>query len=182
MKNKIFIGAFILLLMITTSSYAQFNPNNDNVKLVTAGFGFTNWGLPLFARYEQAVVDNITVGGSLSFQSKTGLYGNLLGNDSDWKNNIVILDGRGSYHFNELLNATDEWDFYAGASLGYTFWNTKYKGTGNSIYSNSGNGSFHIGSHVGARYFFSDKLGGNAETFYYTSRIVGVTIGITFLL
>jgi hypothetical protein len=174
MKNKIFIGVFILLLMITTSSFAQFNPYTDNSKLVTVGVGASGWGIPLFVRYEMAVANNITVGGDFSFQSKTE---NIV---YKWKHTIVGLNGRGSYHFNELLNASDEWDFYAGATLGYYIWNTKYDGSGSFVYSGSGNGGFSIGAHVGARYFVNEKLGITAEA-GGGSILAGGTIGVTFL-
>jgi len=175
MKNKIFFGAFILLLMITTSSYAQFNPYTNEVKMFSVGVGASGWGIPLFVRYEQAIADNITVGGTFSFQSKSEKYGTY-----KWNHTIVGVNGRGSYHFNELLNASDEWDFYAGGSVGYYFWNTKYDGSGTFIYDGSGSGGFSIGAHIGARYFVNENLGITAEA-GGGSVLAGGTIGVTFL-
>ncbi len=175
MKNKIFISAFILFFMIASSSYAQFNPYNDDAKMVTVGFGASGWGIPLFVRYEQPVADNITVGGTFSFQSKTEKYFG-----SKWNHTIVGINGRGSYHFNELLNATDEWDFYGGGSLGYYIWNTKYDGNGIYSYAGSGSGGFSIGAHVGARYFLNDNLAITGEV-GGGSVLAGGTVGVTFL-
>ncbi len=74
MKNKILIVAFISFLMLSVSSYAQYNPFSENAKLVTVGVGVSGWGIPIFVRYEQAVADNITVGGELSYQTKSYTY------------------------------------------------------------------------------------------------------------
>lgn len=174
MKNKIFVSVFILFFMVTTSSFAQFNPYSENTKMVTVGIGASFYGIPVYLRYEQPIIDNVSIGGSLSYQSRTRYDGYY-----DWKHTNVGIVGRGSYHFNELLNATDEWDFYAGVSLGYYFENHKYDGIGNPIYRGSGYGGFDIGPHVGARYFVTDNIGLNAEM--VASSNYGGTIGVTFL-
>lgn len=171
--------ALILIALVSSTSLvkAQFNPYTDNTKMVTVGFGFSGWGIPIFGRFEAPVADNITVGGALSFQSKSETYASY-----KWKHTIFGLGGRGSYHFNELIELPSEWDVYAGLGLGYYFWNTKYDGPGSSIdYSGSGDGGFSIGIHVGGRYFFNDKIGINLE-FGGGTVLSGGTIGATFLL
>ena len=175
MKNKIFVSVFVLFFMVATNSFAQFNPYTNDSKMVTVGVGASGWGIPVFVRYEQAVADNITVGGDFSFQSKSEKFGTY-----KWNHTIVGLNGRGSYHFNELFNAPDEWDFYAGATLGYYIWNTKYDGNGSFDYSGSGSGGFSLGAHIGARYFVNEKLGITAEV-GGGSVLAGGTVGVTFL-
>lgn len=177
MKNKFFIGVLILFVMFTTSSYAQFNPYSEGNGLLSAGVGASSWGIPLFVRYEHPVADNITVGGAFSFQSKSQNFMSY-----KWRHTITGLNARGSYHFNELLNVPDEWDFYGGASLGYFIWNTKFDGTGTSIvYTGSGSGGFSLGGHVGARYFLNEKIGVVLELGGGTV-LAGGTVGVTFLL
>jgi hypothetical protein len=117
MKKKILIAVFVFFTMISSTGFAQYNPFSDGSKLFTVGVGASGWGIPIFVRYEQAVADNITVGGDLSFQSKSYTY---------WKYTYYGLAVRGSYHFNEILDAPDEWDFYAGASLGFYLFKGKY--------------------------------------------------------
>ncbi len=176
MKNKVFIVVFVLFTIYATSSNAQFNPFTNETKLVSVGFGASGWGIPLFLRYEQAVADNITVGGNLSFQSKTEKYAGFR-----WNHTIVGVNARGSYHFNELFDVPEEWDFYGGGSLGYYFWNTKIDGSGAFPYSGSGSGGFNIGGHIGGRYFVNEKLGIMLEL-GGGSVLAGGTVGVTFLL
>jgi hypothetical protein len=145
--------------------------------LLSVGVGASGWGIPVFVRYEHPVADNITVGGALSFQTKSENWSSY-----KYRHTITGLNARGSYHFNELLDAPSEWDFYAGASLGYYIWNTKYDGPGSSFsYSGSGSGGFNIGAHVGATYFFNERLGATLEL-GGGSVLAGGTIGVTFLL
>lgn len=177
MKNKVLIGVTILFLACSMKSNAQFNPYSEGNGLLSAGVGASGWGIPVFVRYEHPVADNISIGGALSFQSKSENYIN-----SKWRHTITGLNARGSYHFNELFNAPDEWDFYGGASLGYFIWNTKYTGTGMSFdYTGSGSGGFSIGGHIGARYFINEKLGIVLEL-GGGSVLTGGTVGVTFLL
>lgn len=170
MKNKIFIAVFVLFTLLASTSFAQYNPNFDDSKLVTAGFGVSGWGIPVFVRYEQAVADNITAGGDLSFQRKSYVR---------WIDTYYGVNIRASYHFNELLDAPDEWDFYGGASLGVYFGRYKYIGPGNGL--NSNGVRANISGHVGARYFVSENLAVTAEL-GGGSAFSGGTIGVTFIL
>ncbi len=194
MKNKLIISSFVLAMLFSANSYAQFNPHSNGVSMITAGVGFSSWGIPIFARYEAPVADNITVGGGLSFQTKSDTYGS-----SKWKTTLFSINARGSYHFNELLEVTDEWDFYAGVNLGYVVANGKWTdngGNGNVITPDSnariastsattaygfGSGGIGVGIHLGARYFIKDNLGINLEV-GGGSQLSGGTIGVTFLL
>ena len=173
--KKLLIATFAIVIATAfNSAQAQFNPYADNVKMLTAGIGFSGWGVPIFARFEAPVADNITVGGGLSYQSYN--YSSL------WKANYFGINLRGSYHFNELLEINDSWDVYAGLGLNYYFSNYKYKGAGGSVdWDNGGPDGFGVGIHVGGRYFVSEKIGINLEFGGGTS-LGGGTIGCTFLL
>jgi outer membrane immunogenic protein len=177
MKIKIFFAFVALSVLVSTNSFAQYNPYSDGSGLLSVGVGFSSWGVPVFVRYEHPVADNITVGGSVSYQSKSETYASY-----KWKHSITGLNARGSYHFNELLDAPNDWDFYAGASLGYFIWNTKYSGSGTIFdYTGSGSGGFSISGHAGARYFVKDNLGITLEL-GGGSVLSGGTLGVTFIL
>ena len=147
--------------------------------MFTAGVGASGWGIPVFGRIEIPVAESITIGGGASFQSNNQRFLN-----DRWNHSIIGFHGRGSYHFNTILNIPDDFDFYAGASLGYYVWNTTYKGsTPGAVYTGGGNGGANIGIHVGGRYFF----GGNQKTALNLEAgggnvLSAGTIGITFLL
>lgn len=171
MKNKIFFAVFVLLGLFSTNSFAQYNPYDDGSGLLSVGVGASGWGIPIYLRYEHPVADNITVGAAASFQTKGYTY---------WRGTYYGFNGRGSYHFNELLNAPDEWDFYGGASLGYYFYKWKWTNEYPGVY-DPATGYFNVGLHVGARYFVKENIAINVEAGGGSS-ISGGTIGVTFIL
>ena len=59
-----------------------------------------------------------------------------------------VVSARGDYHFNTLLNIPNQWDLYAGATMGIDF--SKPVG-------------FSAGAHAGGRWYWNDKWGINAE-------------------
>ena len=177
MKKMLIAAIAIVFATAFHTTQAQFNPYADEAKMLTAGIGISGWGVPIFVRFEAPVADNITVGGGLSYQSKGENYVGY-----KWRHTIFGLTGRGSYHFNELLEANDDWDFYAGLGLGYYFWNTSYDDSGSSVnWSGTNYGGFSVGIHLGARYFVSEKVGLNLEVGGGTV-LGGATFGATFML
>lgn len=174
MKSKFIISSLILFTLFSTNSFAQFNPYSDKVKMLSAGLGISGWGIPVYVRFELPVANNITVGGVLSYQSKG--YNSSVYN---YRVSYFGISARGSYHFNELLDASDDWDFYAGASIGYFFASF----SGDDFFGSSGlwGNSVSLGAHVGARYFINEKIAINAEA-GGGSAVGGATIGVTFML
>ncbi|MDN5203865.1 hypothetical protein QQ008_20910 [Fulvivirgaceae bacterium BMA10] len=180
MKKLIFQTALLCLCLIFFGNNvkAQFNPFANDQKMLTAGIGFSSWGTPIFGRLVFPVADYITVGGSLSYQSNSERF---LG--GKWKHTIVGIGARGNYHFNELLGVSDEWDFYAGATLGYYVWNTKAQSgfLDDDIYTGSGSGGLGLGIQIGGRYFFNDKFAVNLE-YGGGSVLSSGTLGLTIML
>jgi hypothetical protein len=79
-----------------------------------------------------------------------------------YRETIVPVGVKACYYFDELLNAGDRWDFYAGLSLGVAFrtvhWENGYYGRTDymvSHYSSPLYGSLH----VGAEYKMTHKTG-----------------------
>lgn len=180
MKKNIlpFALAFLMLLSISPQSKAQFDPYTDVGIMVTAGVGFSGWGIPIFGRVETGVTENISVGGTLSFQSDSENFG-----FGSYKHTIFGINARGSYHFNELLQITNSFDVYSGLSLGYFVWNTKsdIPGVPDGTYTGSGAGGFSIGIHVGGRYLINEKIAVGVE-FGGGNVLSGGTVGVTFML
>jgi hypothetical protein len=113
-------------------------------------------GTPIGASLEFGVTDDISVGGLIDYlhvsyytTSFTAFY----------------LGGRGSYHFNKLLNLrSKDWDIYGGASLSYRSfsWSDTNLGNGYNLGGAYGSGIV-LGIHVGTRYYFSEKVGAFIE-------------------
>jgi len=152
--KKIFTTIILCLGLVVlgqSNASAQSFQEGDLVLDAGVGLGSTySWnglGLPLGASLEYGVTQletgAIGVGGNLGFVSGNGL-------------SIFYIGGRGSHHFNELLQVEDDnVDLYGGIGIYYR--NFNYSGFGSF---NSGIvGSFHLGG----RYYFSDNIGGFAE-------------------
>ena len=72
----------------------------------------------------------------------------------DYSMTIISPAFIADYHFNTLIGIPTHFDFYAGADLGLPL----YFGDGGS-----GTGDFDFGTHVGGRWYWSDKWGVNLE-------------------
>ena len=100
---------------------------------------------------EWAVHNDITVGGLAAI--------NLDG--FDW----ISFKGKGDYHWNRLIGIPSNWDFYAGAGIGFKI----------GFDGNSSGLDFDI--HVGGRWYWSEKWGLNLELGGGTG--FGSLIGVT---
>ncbi len=175
MKKKVVLIAGLLLslaaknnLLAQDSKGADFQ-NVKGINLLNAGIGLGSYGLngtgglPLTASFEHGFSKNISAGASLGFIQKKYF--------DSWKYTYLLFGARGSYHFNEALKITNpKVDVYAGAGLLYRHYSFKYtdKDVDNEPmfdYNTSG-GDITIDLHAGARYFFSDHIGGFAELGY----------------
>jgi hypothetical protein len=143
--KKLLTFSFLLAVLLTTSfkGFSQAYKQGDN--LLNAGIGVANtYGTAFGASFEHGFTDNISAGGSVDFLK----YSYLGFSGPTW----LYFAARGSYHAGELLKAGDKLDPYIGAGLGYL-------SAGDSV----GFGGLFFQGHLGARYFFSDNLGGFAE-------------------
>ena len=176
--TKFFITlSLVIMSLLPKTLSAQFEPQSDVRMMFTAGIGASYWGLPLFAKLEAPIKENITIGGSVSYQTNNERYTSYR-----WRHTIIGIHVRGNYHFNTLLELPDEWDLYSGASAGYYIWNTAYRGDFGTInYNGAGAGGVSIGFHAGGRYFVNEKLGVELEV-GGGNVLSGATVGATFLL
>jgi len=172
--RKIILGFCVagVLSCLSNAALAQYK-KGDN--LLNFGLGLNTYydgGVPLSAIYEYGVTDEISVGGGLDYLSYHYGYGG-----GNYSYTVTYLAGRGSYHFNKLINLRNEnWDIYGGLSLGYRSFSWKdYSGNGaGSAY---GSGLF-LGIHAGARYYFSKSVGGLLEIGGLGS--TNARVGVTF--
>ncbi len=158
--KKIILSVALLgvLSILTTNVFAQYKKGD---KLLNLGIGLNSYysgGIPVGASFEYGVTDDISVGGSLDYLSY-----HYAGYANNYNFSALYVAGRGSYHFNRLLNLRiEKLDIYAGLSLGYrsVSWNNGYNSSG---LGNQYGSSLFLGVHAGARYYFTKTFGVFAE-------------------
>jgi hypothetical protein len=172
--KKIVLSAFAFIL--TTSVFAQKYSYSQGDKLLNVGIGLNSYysgGIPLGASMEFGVTETISVGANVDYLS----YSYNLGLGA-YKFTAIYFGGRGSYHFNELLNLNNEKvDLYGGAALGYRSFSWKDNFSNASLGDSYGSGVY-FGVFIGGRYYFSNSVGGFAELGAIGS--TNVRIGLAF--
>ena len=171
--KRFLVFAFVLC---SASLFAQGSLEKGKAQ-INAGIGVTTWGVPIYAGFDVGVHEWITVGGKVSYRS----YGGGRFGGVRYKQSLTTIGANGNFHFNELLDLPSKWDLYAGLSLGYYIWSDVRWNDGNNTYVYGGEAS-GLGAEVqaGARYFFTDKFGVNAELGGGTG--TGLTFGVTIKL
>ena len=164
-------------------------PDYGDAYIYQLGYSHYNIG-PVSISFDRFLSDKISFGGYLGYYTSvatwsTASYPSL--NNPSYENKysfsgIQILL-RGAYHYNlKALNIDAEnLDLYFGFGLGYTGWSSKRESTDpifNLYNINTPLGSpVGFSSFVGARYMFTEKIGGYLEAGYGLSAI---QLGLTF--
>lgn len=142
----------LLLITLNSNTNAQ-SPINEGDQQLSAGLGFSDWGIPVFATYEYCITQDLTIGGDFSYRSYNERW-----DRNDWKHHVVGLAGVVNYHFTRLLDIPTKVDLYAGANIGFVFYDT-YDGPDGLDYDGSSASGLGLGIQVGGRYYFNDKVG-----------------------
>lgn len=155
MNKLITYGCLVLGLLFFSNFNASAQNFQEGDAVINGGIGVGStysWAaglnLPIGAGVEYGVTDldvgSIGVGGDIGMVSGSGLT-------------ILYIGGKGSYHFNELLEVeNDDLDIYGGVGIYYR--NFNYSGSNITFAS-----GIIAGFHVGSRYYFADNIGGYAE-------------------
>jgi hypothetical protein len=150
---------FIVLLIISLAIVGKLRSQEKYGRTLNAGIGVGYYGLSpaLNLNYEFDVFDNFTLAPFISVMTRRD-YRYWGDNYYPYRNyyyreTIIPVGVKGCYYFDELLNAGDRWDFYAGISLGVAFrtvhWENGYYGGNDYIasrYSSPLYGNFHLGT------------------------------------
>lgn len=182
MKLKHALGALLLTAALPFSAHAQFE-EGDNVLGVGVGLGggygigFTGGGVsqsPALNFHLDHGMGELGpgtwgIGGFLGY--KTASYKSRYLNfyDFDHKYTFLVIGARGTWHYNEWHD--NKWDTYGGAMLAYKSLSdkdhTNYGPYGDrGGYSSSSKSGIDLGLFLGARYFFTDKIGAYVEAGY----------------
>lgn len=142
----------IICLFISAYSLSAQSPIDVGQKQVNAGFGFSNYGLPVYVGLDYCFMEDVTLGGELSYRSYHEDYFGLR-----YAHKLLGLSVNGNYHFNTLLDIPSEYDVYAGISVGF------YSLSSSNNYPGSRTSGLGLGLQIGGRYYFSDSFGVNLQ-------------------
>jgi hypothetical protein len=115
-------------------------------------YGYVGHSVPVFSiNYEFDVAKSFTLAPFATFYSY---------NSKNYRETVIPMGVKGTYYFDQLLNANSDWDFYLAGSLGFaivnTYWNNDYKGD-RTYYSKSS--PLFLDFHIGAEYHVSSRVG-----------------------
>lgn len=167
---KKFIFSIVWVVASVTLVSAQGNLGKGG-KQLNAGVGFSSFGVPVYIGADFGVHESISVGPRISYRKNTERFGGF-----KFSQSLTVIAFNGNYHFNQLLALPDEWNVYAGVTLGYYIWST---GDTNDTFRGEASG-LGFDAQVGARYFFNEKWGLNLELGGGTAS--GGNFGVTYKL
>lgn len=169
MKTIIFASLSFLAISTTelsaqeTTSSSSSGESFGNTLNLGLGLGYYANTPVLHANYEINVAKNFTLAPFITYYSYRRDY--YWGNPKypyknyHYRHTVIPIGVKGSYYFDELLNAGDKWDFYLGASLGFairsTTWESGYYGETNS----QGTSGLYLDGHIGTELHLSPKAG-----------------------
>ncbi len=114
--------------------------------------GLSGWGngTGITGTYDYGISNMLSLGGGANIYFD--------GYKDDDKNNNFFIFGRLNVHLQDVLGLPEQWDVYPGIDVGVL---------GNTL---------GLGAHIGARYFFNEKLGAFIEAGNNGS--IGVSINL----
>lgn len=133
MKKLVFM-VMIFFFGVTAHAQAWTGKGDQKVQLGLSAWGY---GTGITGTYDYGLNKLISVGAGLN-----GYFSNYKNNDKD---NRVFVFGRLNFHLQEALNLPAKLDIYPGVDVGVL------------------GKDFGIGAHIGARYFFTERIGVFAE-------------------
>lgn len=133
MKKLVFM-VMIFFFGATANAQAWTGKGDQKVQLGLSAWGY---GTGITGTYDYGLNKLLSVGAGLN-----GYFSNYKNNDKD---NRVFVFGRLNFHLQDALNLPPKLDIYPGVDVGVL------------------GKDFGIGAHIGARYFFTERIGVFAE-------------------
>ncbi len=172
MKTLILV-LIVSLSAMCSSTFSQQTTSSENyAKTLNLGVGigyysYSENSFPVIhANYELDAGKNFTLAPFISYYSfRNGYYWGDKKKNYPYKyyyyhETHIPIGVKGSYYFDDLLNAGSKWDFYLAGSLGFTIinsrWDNDYYGDQN-YYTRSSH--LYLDLHIGTEYHINDKLG-----------------------
>jgi len=190
MKKIIFIFVIALGFMNYKSSAQSYNsaPREKFGPTINLGAGVGYYGYlgapapAVMLNVELDIARNITLAPFIGFYTYSNDYywgdPHYPYRNYAYREVVVPLGIKGAYYFDQLLHASDRWDFYAAASVGISIhqvsWDNGYYGDRNVI---NGPSPLYGTAHIGSRLHITPKFG------IYLDLSTGIsTFGLSFKL
>ncbi|KFF28451.1 DUF6646 family protein [Chryseobacterium vrystaatense] len=132
--KKLFFVLMMGFLGTAANAQAYTGKGDQKIQLGMSAWGY---GTGVTGTYDYGLNKLLSVGAGLN-----AYFGDYKDNDKD---NRVFVFGRLNFHLQEALDLPSKWDIYPGVDVGVL------------------GKDFGIGAHIGARYFFTEKVGVFAE-------------------
>ena len=171
MKTSILTTLCFLMILGTNISAQDKAPAEKYGNTLNAGIGVGYYGYYgsnapiLHLNYEFDVAKNFTLAPFITYYSYRNYYywgdnNNYPFRNYYYRETIIPVGVKGTYYFDQLLNANPKWDFYLAGSLGFSIvnssWDADYYGDRN-VY--RGSSALYLDIHIGAEYHMNDRLG-----------------------
>ena len=159
-KTLAVLGLFLATATASAEGLGQ------NKFQINGGVGLSGWGVPVYLGFDYGIARDFTIGVEASYRSKKVSDGYF-----EDRYSIFGFGVNGNYYFDRILKLTREFDFYAGATLGYHNVSVSQTYTGPSslrpyyedLHSSFASSGVDLGLQIGGRYFFTKNLGVNLE-------------------
>ncbi len=166
----------LIILIILFISILHFNANAQekygstlNLGLGVGGYSgyykYAGRSLPVFhINYEFGMATNFTLAPFASIYTFSDSYywGNSTYPDRyySYRETVIPIGVKGTYYFDDLLDATPRWDFYLAGSLGFAIVNSRWEDGyyGNKNYYHNGSSLF-LDVHIGTEYHVNNRVG-----------------------
>jgi hypothetical protein len=163
MKRILLISTLLVIAVSLSFSQMAYNKGDQVINLGLGLGGFAgayggSSGIAITGGYENAINENISLGGVIGYSSSSeDFYG------YGYKYTYILIAARGAYHLDLFHNP--KIDTYGGILLGYNIVSASTTG----LYSGYGSASasyLEIGLFVGGRYYFDPHWAVQAELGY----------------
>lgn len=168
MKNSIICKYLVLILLFTINKMQAQTEKYGSAFNIGVGIGYYRYvgnSVPvLHANYEFDVAKDFTLAPFITHYSYKNEY--FWGNNNrpyryyKYSETVTPIGVKGSYYFDDALNANKKWDFYLAGSLGFairrTTWENEYEGTRTS---RQGTSPLYLDIHLGTEYHLNKSAG-----------------------
>lgn len=168
MKKALTIKTFLLVLLFSSISFAQFDADRSSIAL---GVGYGGGGLdgsdaiPFTAEFNFFKFNDKIQGGIFASYASTSESYNFYTSSGEWTYTNIIVAAQANYHF----SPGEKFDPFAGVALGYNVASASWEWDGNSNLpepSANAGGVFYSGQ-VGFNYWFSKSMAVQVRAGYY---------------